>query len=185
MSTGLAVPVDHLSVTSNSVTSQNDPGADIQYLKGFLPQVLFWTSMTEKVEENASAQSQQVELLRSRLPAEYMPEKHSIDLVNTMQVVVAALLALTDGKLVPGKSADATPAKSPEPIPEPIELSAEEEITTSPVIVMPMTPRPEARPPLEAPADDAMGVLGDLLKRESALVDEVLDAAVPMDMLKA
>jgi hypothetical protein len=69
-------------------------------LKSFLPSILFWTGFTEKVEESASSQAKQVEMLRERLPAEYVPSKHGIEIVNTLQVLVAAMLALTDGKLV-------------------------------------------------------------------------------------
>jgi hypothetical protein len=113
--------MDHLSVTTNS-QGTTDAGADIAYLKSFLPTILFWTGFTEKVEERAADQSKQVELLRERLPAEYVPSKHNIELVNAIQVLVAAMLALTDGKLVvPNAQQHADrPAGEPEAIPEPL-----------------------------------------------------------------
>jgi len=91
--------MDHLSVTTNSQGTFNDPGADIAYLKSFLPSILFWTGFTEKVEERAAEHASQVETLRARLPEEYMPPKHTIEIVNTLQVLVAAMVAMTDGKL--------------------------------------------------------------------------------------
>lgn len=174
MSTAGVPFADHLSVTSASAMSTQDASADIQYLKGFLPGVLFWTKMTEKVEETAANQSKQVELLRSRLPAEYRPEKHSIDLANTLQVVVAALLALTDGQLVPEaqKAAAAELPPKSEPIPEPIELSEEDAVLTSPVIIL--SPQ---RATEETGKEDPLGKLGELLKREAA--ELALDEAVP------
>jgi len=174
MSTAGVPFADHLSVTSASAMSTQDASADIQYLKGFLPGVLFWTKMTEKVEETAANQSKQVELLRSRLPAEYRPEKHSIDLANTLQVVVAALLALTDGQLVPEaqKAAAAELPPKSEPVPEPIELSEEDAVLTSPVIIL--SPQ---RATEETGKEDPLGKLGELLKREAA--ELALDEAVP------
>jgi len=91
--------MDHLSVTTNSQGTALDPGADIAYLKSFLPSILFWTGFTEKVEERAAEHASQVETLRARLPEEYMPPKHTIEIVNTLQVLVAAMVAMTDGKL--------------------------------------------------------------------------------------
>lgn len=91
--------MDHLSVTTNSQGTALDPGADIAYLKSFLPSILFWTGFTEKVEERAAEHATQVETLRARLPQEYMPPKHTIEIVNTLQVLVAAMVAMTDGKL--------------------------------------------------------------------------------------
>ena len=38
-----------------------------------------------------AAAALEVELLRSRLPAEYRPEKHSIDLANTLQARLGLL----------------------------------------------------------------------------------------------
>jgi hypothetical protein len=174
MSTAGVPFADHLSVTSASAMSTQAASADIQYLKGFLPGVLFWTKMTEKVEETAANQSKQVELLRSRLPAEYRPEKHSIDLANTLQVVVAALLALTDGQLVPGaqKAAAAELPPKSESIPEPIQLSEEDAVLTSPVIIL--SPQ---RATEETGKEDPLGKLGELLKREAA--ELALDEAVP------
>jgi hypothetical protein len=164
MSTAGVPFADHLSVTSASAMSTQAASADIQYLKGFLPGVLFWTKMTEKVEETSAGQSKQVELLRSRLPAEYRPEKHSIDLANTLQVVVAALLALTDGQLVPEpKPAGAEPpATSAEPTPEAIELSEEDAILTSPVIIL------SPQRATEETTEDPLGTLGEFLKRDAA-----------------
>lgn len=177
MSTAGVPFADHLSVTSASAMSAPvDASADIQYLKGFLPGVLFWTKMTEKVEEKCAGQSEQVELLRSRLPAEYRPDKHSIDLANTLQVVVAALLALTDGKLVPEPKPEAAAPPKSEPIPEPVELSEEEAILTSPVIILSPQKATET-----TGSEDPLGKLGEILKREAGPPAELaVDEAVPV-----
>lgn len=158
----VGVPVDHLSVTSASVASVHDPAQDIQYLKSFLPSVLFWNNYTEKVEEQAASQAQAVELLRSRLPEGYQPVPNSIELVNTMNVLVAALLALTDGKLVPPP-----PDRTPSEVPVAVEVPDEEEVTQSPVILFsPKKGEESAEPELAASGvgyGDALGALGGLL----------------------
>lgn len=166
----VGAPVDHLSVTSASVASVHDPAQDIQYLKSFLPSVLFWNNYTEKVEEQAASQAAAVELLRSRLPEGYQPAPNSIELVNTMNVLVAALLALTDGKLVP-PPADRTPSE----VPVAVEVPDDEEVTQSPVILFSPQKGEEKEPETSGVGyGDALGLISaggpdDLMKLDRDL----------------
>lgn len=133
--------MDALSHTTGASTSC--PSNDIAYLKSFLPQLLFWDGYTERVEECASKNSDQVELLRARLPPQYAPPKQPIALVDTLDVLLATMLALTDGamRLPHEVSVSACPSPVKASSPSPVEASPSPSLPSAP-----SPPKSEASP---------------------------------------